>query len=417
MKQFFAALLVLGLLATLSACGGRAPAPLPQQPAPQRPQPVGPATLGAAAQIFAQLPEAELRLTTTDAKPGAQADLDALYQVLLELKPETLTKFYAGAMPTDFVGKATLSKEDSAGLLDMLRLLEGSVITGELGNPPTGGGWQCYLETADDAFSLSYNGAWLMFSRSGAAATHIFACEDDNGVGTLLWQKQTDQMEAQTGKPVDLTYQGRIISRLYALDSVNYTTHLVPPLYAAERLKALEGYTSAQPADSEVAYLLVGYDSDGNEQKEYIYIGEDDASIALKKECAAAIANYPAHVHWFTHMSPHKLTKVVFSGYNRDQSRSLGLTISDSRALYKISDFLKNDFVVSGTRMVTQERVNFNTPAGLYTLELTFDTGVTYSSFGYDVDIWLYASDLGTTIGYNCDKAVIDDLRDLMNSF
>ena len=433
MKRPIAFLCIFGLMLALTACSplsgfssSQEPAPIAQEPSgssssseeampqPQPPAPTDPETLAVSARIFGLMPKDELKVSATKWQPEAQAQLDILRQKLLTLDPGSLTKLYADST-TDFAGEMALSKEDTALLLDKLKHLEAQPVVGELGNPPTGGGWDCYLETGDDAFLVSYNGAWLTFAQTGDDTTHIFLCDDDQGIDTFLWEKQTAEM--QKVEPTRLTYQGRSIAQLYALHKANYTTHLVSPPYAAEILKGLESYTPATPELSDFGYILVWYDSDGKEQKEYLYIGNDDASTAYLKECLAVTANAPANIHWFTHFSPDKLTKAVFSGYDSSLTHPIGVTTSDPKMLHKIADFLKNDLVVKNTRKVVQGPVNLNMPLGLYTLELTFNTGVRYFVHGYDEDIWIYASDLDKTIGYTCDKAVIDSLRDLMERY
>ena len=119
----------------------------------------------------------------------------------------------------------------------------------------------------------------------------------------------------------------------------------------------------------------------------------------------ATLINSPLHPSWLIHMSPERM--VSANG------------VTDREKLSKLSAFLKEAVTVQAETTSYQGPDNPVAVAGLYSLEIVFDSGTSYRLTGYDHgdasgEFTLYTSDLDRTVSYQCDEGVSAELREFL---
>ena len=394
-KQRLLSLALCAALVLLSACQSApapssAPEPPPAPPSQESPAPEPPSS-------ESQPPVYVLPEDTTDLKvplqmtepwgdvyPSGdleyttQAEVDACRQWLCELKAEDITALYGVTIPLDHYWTGEMSPEDSRKVVDLLRSIAPDLAPLEGGNPPTGGGWDVAIHTGDEAVTLGFNGEWVTFCHQGkgyifdgTAATVTESCDEIEGLLSKY---------ANTSSPVTETYFPDYVQSIYALDKDAYVMAKVEDGYANSKTiwEGLENRTPSGTESSGYGYLIFT-----NEGKEYVYL-ED---------------------------TPERMVSAygdIFEGT---------VQFSTQEELLALAKFLKTEMTVKPYTSVHSGATNYDTPAGLINMKITFDSGVEYYIGGYDTGFGIYTTDLDTAVSYTVDEDFDAKLRAFLKKY
>ena len=343
-------------------------------------------------------PSGDLEYTT-------QAEVDACRQWLCELKAEDITALYGVTIPLDHYWTGEMSPEDSRKVVDLLRSIAPDLAPLEGGNPPTGGGWDVAIHTGDEAVTLGFNGEWVTFCHQGkgyifdgTAATVTESCDEIEGLLSKY---------ANTSSPVTETYFPDYVQSIYALDKDAYVMAKVEDGYANSKTiwEGLENRTTSGGEPNGMGFLIFT-----DEGKEYVYLEEGD-DIALVKACVAQLTNAPLHPSWLIHMTPERMVSAyghIFEG---------SAQFSTQEELLALAKFLKTEMTVKPYTSVHSGATNYDTPAGLINMKITFDSGVEYYIGGFDTGFGIYTTDLDTAVSYTVDEDFDAKLRAFLKNY
>ena len=333
-------------------------------------------------------PSADLEYTT-------QAEVDACRRWLCDLKAEDITAMYGVSIPLGHYWTGEMTLEDSRKVVDLLRSVAPDLAPLASGNPPTGGGWNVAVHTGGDAATLGFNGEWVTFVRQGkgyifdgTAAPVTGSCGEIEGLLSKY---------ANSDSPVTETYFPDYVQSIYALDKDAYIMAKVEDGYANSKT-IWEGLENRVPSGGEPSGY--GYLIFTDQGKEYVYLEDTDEEVALNKACVAALINSPLHPSWLIHMTPERMVSAyggIFEGTAE---------FSTQEELLALAKFLKTEMTVKPNTSVSVHpgSVNYDTPAGLIDMKITFDSGVEYDIGGYDTGFSIYTTDLDTIVYYTVDE-------------
>ena len=343
-------------------------------------------------------PFADLEYTT-------QAEVDLCRRWLCDLKAEDITALYGVTIPLGHYWTGEMSPEDSRKVVDLLRSIAPDLAPLEGGNPPTGGGWDVAIHTGDEAVTLGFNGEWVTFCHQGkgyifdgTAATVTESCDEIEGLLSKY---------ANTSSPVTETYFPDYVQSIYALDKDAYVMAKVEDGYANSKTiwEGLENRTTSGGEPNGMGFLIFT-----DEGKEYVYLEEGD-DIALVKACVAQLTNAPLHPSWLIHMTPERMVSAyghIFEG---------SAQFSTQEELLALAKFLKTEMTVKPYTSVHSGATNYDTPAGLINMKITFDSGVEYYIGGYDTGFGIYTTDLDTAVSYTVDEDFDAKLRAFLKKY
>lgn len=422
-KQRLLSLDLCAALVLLSACqSAPAPSSAPEPPpAPESQPPVyvvpeDTTQLKVPLQVTAPENEDESIYPSGQLEYTTQADVDACRQWLSGLKAEDITALYGIAINYDHYWTGEMSLEDSREIVDLLRSIAPDLAPLEGGNPPTGGGWNVAIHTGDEAVTLSFNGEWVVFIRQGKC--YVF-----DGTGTLT-QENCKEVRALLSKYISLaspaasstaplateTYFPAEVQAIYALDKDAYVMAKVEDGSTSAKAlwKALENRTPSGGEAGGLGYLIFT-----TEGKEYIYLEEGGEDTALNVACGAALNIGPLHPSWLIHMTPERMVSAyggIFEG---------SAEFSTQKELLALAEFLKTEMTVKPNTSVSVHpgSVNYDMPAGLINMRITFDSGVEYDIGGYDTGFSIYTTDLDTIVYYTVDEDFDAKLRAFLKKY
>ena len=176
---------------------------------------------------------------------------------------------------------------------------------------------------------------------------------------------------SQAAQPT-LTFQGETVLEAAVLD---YDLHFTAdcPLTLLEPV--MDDLTEAAEANDDSGSRAIILFTDAG--RHYVWLGEGSPLHSVWE--SAYNAQSEKNLHWYTHMTTSRITKI-----NLDSAQG-GISTTDPSSIAKISDYLKHDFTAtpSQTPEVKAHIVNPDMPSTLYSVEIYFDTGVRYFGFGY----------------------------------
>ncbi len=422
-KQRLLSLALCAALVLLSACQSAlapssAPEPPPAPPSQESPAPEPPAS-ESQPPVYV-LPEDTTQLTVPlqmtepwgdvypsgDLEYTTQAEVDLCRQWLCDLKAGDITALYGVTIPLDHYWTGEMSPEDSRKVTDLLRSIAPDLAPLEGGNPPTGGGWDVAIHTGDEAVTLGFNGEWVTFWHQGkgyifdgTAAPVMESCGEIKGLLSKY---------ANTASPVTETYFPDDVQSIYALDKDAYIMAKVEDGYANSKTiwEGLENRTPSGGEPSGYGYLIFT-----DEGKEYVYLEDADQDVGLNKACQAALIGGPLHPSWLIHMTPERMVSAygdIFEGT---------VQFSTQEELLALAKFLKTEMTVKPYTSVHSGATNYDTPAGLINMKITFDSGVEYYIGGFDTGFGIYTTDLDTAIYYTVDEDFDAKLRAFLKKY
>lgn len=220
---------------------------------------------------------------------------------------------------------------------------------------------------------------------------------------------------SQTAQPT-LTFQGETILEAAVLDYGDHFTADCPLSLLDPVMDEL--VKAAEANDDSCSRAILLFTDKG---RHYVWLGEGSPLHSVWESAYNAQAE--KNLHWYTHMTTAKITRIRLSGFES------GIDTSDPAVIARISDFLKHDFTATPSK--DPETVNFpinpDMPGTLYSVEIKFDTGVRYFGFGYGEMMgnpdpggstyYLYSSDLDQTVTYTLSGGSAAKLRQFMASF
>ena len=213
-----------------------------------------------------------------------------------------------------------------------------------------------------------------------------------------------------------LTFQGETILEAAVLDYGDHFTadcpfSLLDPVMD-ELMKA------AEAGDDSGSRAIILFTDAG---RHYVWLGEGSPLHSIWE--SAYNAQIEKNLHWYTHMTTAKITRIRLSGFES------GIDTSDPAVIARISDYLKHGLTATPTKTpeVDDGAMNPNMPSSLYSVEVWFDSGVRYWGHGYGdygatpdpggSIYYLYSSDLDHTITYTLSEGSATKLRQFMATF
>lgn len=220
---------------------------------------------------------------------------------------------------------------------------------------------------------------------------------------------------SQAAQPT-LTFQGETVLEAAVLD---YDLHFTAdcPLTLLEPV--MDDLTEAAEANDDSGSRAIILFTDAG--RHYVWLGEGSPLHSVWE--SAYNAQSEKNLHWYTHMTTSKITRIRLSGFES------GIDTSDPAVIARISDYLKHDLTATPTKTpeVDDGAMNPNMPSGLYSVEVWFDSGVRYWGHGYGdygatpdpggSTYYLYSSDLDQNITYTLSEGSAAKLRQFMASF
>ncbi len=220
---------------------------------------------------------------------------------------------------------------------------------------------------------------------------------------------------SQAAQPT-LTFQGETVLEAAVLDYDDHFTADCPLSLLEPVMDELVKAAEANDDSGSRAILLFT-----DKGRHYVWLGEGSPLHSIWE--SAYNAQTEKNLHWYTHMTTAKITRIRLSGFES------GIDTSDPAVIARISDFLKHDFTATPSK--DPETVNFpinpDTPGTLYSVEIKFDTGVRYFGFGYGEMMgnpdpggstyYIYSSDLDQTVTYTLSEGSAAKLRQFMATF
>ena len=220
---------------------------------------------------------------------------------------------------------------------------------------------------------------------------------------------------SQAAQPT-LTFQGETVLEAAVLD---YDDH-----FTADCLLSLlepvmdELVKAAEVNDDSGSRAILLFTDKG---RHYVWLGEGSPLHSVWE--SAYNAQTEKNLHWYTHMTTAKITRIRLSGFES------GIDTSDPAVIARISDYLKHGLTATPTKTpeVDDGAMNPDMPSSLYSVEVWFDSGVRYWGHGYGdygatpdpggSIYYLYSSDLDQTITYTLSEGSAAKLRQFMASF
>ena len=220
---------------------------------------------------------------------------------------------------------------------------------------------------------------------------------------------------SQAAQPT-LTFQGETILEAAVLD---YGDHFTAdcPLSLLEPVMD-ELVKAAEAGDDSGSRAILLFTDAG---RHYVWLGEGSPLHSVWE--SAYNAQTEKNLHWYTHMTTAKITRIRLSGFES------GIDTSDPAVIARISDYLKHGLTATPTKTpeVDDGAMNPDMPSSLYSVEVWFDSGVRYWGHGYGdygatpdpggSIYYLYSSDLDQTITYTLSGGSAAKLRQFMATF
>ena len=221
-------------------------------------------------------------------------------------------------------------------------------------------------------------------------------------------------------------YQGEVVTGLYTLDWDNRAYRDFDPVYPdyAEAVSLLEQIpTQDVNTAARQGFLLV------TEQNKYAFTFDsaqqraaDDPIARLLAIGAGEAQTDRRHAQWFAYMSNANIARVTFrggptnDGLAANESDNIEVDTTDPAQLGQIGDYLKGILVAPEPIILSAGSNNPTMTGDLYTMRITFATGVVCDIFGHRDSLVIGASDRREMIQYRCGEEQIQGLRDLMNA-
>lgn len=429
-----AALVVLSACQTAPASSS-APEEIPSAPS-QESTPPDPASLGETLADFVPYDPTDLKVPLQVTTPedmvspagqlaySTQTDVDACRRWLSDLRAGDITALYGNTMPRDHYWTGEMTLEDSRKVVDLLRSLAPDLAPLETGNPPTGGGWDVTVCIGDEMTGLGFNGEWVTFARQGkgyifdgTAAPVMESCGEIEGLLSKYNEAATPAEdtviidEPAPAPELAKSYFPEEVQAIYAVDVNAYTMAKLDESdprnnntwrFLTERTPAKDGKSSG--------YAFLIFTEEG---KEYVYLDDSMEDNNLVRDCRRALNDGPLHPSWLIHMTPERMVSAyggIFEG---------AAQFSTQEELLALANFLKTEMTVKPYTSVSVHpgSVNYDTPAGLIDMKITFDSGVEYYIGGYDTGFSIYTTDLDTTVGYAVDEDFDSKFRAFLKNY
>ena len=220
---------------------------------------------------------------------------------------------------------------------------------------------------------------------------------------------------SQTAQPT-LTFQGETILEAAVLDYGDHFTADCPLSLLDPVMDELVKAAEANDDSGSRAILLFT-----DKGRHYVWLGEGSPLHSVWESAYNAQAE--KNLHWYTHMTTAKITRIRLSGFES------GIDTSDPAVIARISDYLKHGLTATPTKTpeVDDGAMNPDMPSSLYSVEVWFDSGVRYWGHGYGdygatpdpggSIYYLYSSDLDQTITYTLSEGSAAKLRQFMATF
>ena len=220
---------------------------------------------------------------------------------------------------------------------------------------------------------------------------------------------------SQTAQPT-LTFQGETVLEAAVLDYDHHFTADCPLSLLEPEMDEL--VKAAEANDDSGSRAIILFTDAG---RHYVWLGEGSPLHSVWE--SAYNAQSEKNLHWYTHMTTSRITRIRLSGFES------GVDTSDPAVIARISDYLKHNLTATPTKTpeVDDGVMNPDMPSSLYTVEVWFDSGVRYWGHGYGdygatpdpggSTYYLYSSDLDQTITYTLSEGSAAKLRQFMASF
>lgn len=214
---------------------------------------------------------------------------------------------------------------------------------------------------------------------------------------------------SQAAQPT-LTFQGETVLKAAVLD---YDLHFTADCPLTLLKPVMDDLTEAAEANDDSGSRAILLFTDAG--RHYVCPGEGSPLHSVWE--SAYNAQSEKNLHWYTHMTTSKITRIRLSGFES------GIDTSDPAVIARISDYLKHNLTATPTKTpeVDDGAMNPNMPSSLYSVEVWFDSGVRYWGHGYGdygatpdpggSIYYLYSSDLGQTIVYTLSEGSAAKLR------
>lgn len=221
-----------------------------------------------------------------------------------------------------------------------------------------------------------------------------------------------------------ILFRGNTITQMYSMDGDGYRYH--PVVWEAavkEAAQLLENYEPEYiPSQNMVGFLIFT-----DQEKYACYLDaewmEMDAVYSQLVEISEGCnANAAGAVKWLVYMTPSNLSKVSFyglcgNGYSVSKQPYLyeaSATLTEREELEALSSLLKKMSVRPADQVYAKGTVSPENKSSLWTMTMEFSTGVTYTLFGYNTELYISSSDMQEQIHYTCNDLEISQLRDFM---
>ena len=220
---------------------------------------------------------------------------------------------------------------------------------------------------------------------------------------------------SQAAQPT-LTFQGETILEAAVLDYDDHFTADCPLSLLDPVMDEL--VKAAEAGDDSGSRAIILFTDAG---RHYVWLGEGSSLHSIWE--SAYNAQIEKNLHWYTHMTTAKITRIRLSGFES------GIDTSDPAVIARISDYLKHGLTATPTKTpeVDDGAMNPDMPSSLYSVEVWFDSGVRYWGHGYGdygatpdpggSIYYLYSSDLDQTITYTLSEGSAAKLRQFMATF
>ena len=220
---------------------------------------------------------------------------------------------------------------------------------------------------------------------------------------------------SQAAQPT-LTFQGETVLEAAVLDYDDHFTADCPLSLLEPVMDELVKAAEANDDSGSRAILLFT-----DKGRHYVWLGEGSPLHSIWE--SAYNAQTEKNLHWYTHMTTAKITRIRLSGFES------GIDTSDPAVIARISDYLKHGLTATPTKTpeVDDGAMNPDMPSSLYSVEVWFDSGVRYWGHGYGdygatpdpggSIYYLYSSDLDQTITYTLSEGSAAKLRQFMATF
>lgn len=225
-----------------------------------------------------------------------------------------------------------------------------------------------------------------------------------------------DSNSSSQAAQLPLTFQGETILEAAVLDYGDHFTADCPLSLLEPVMDELVKAAEANDDSGSRAILLFT-----DKGRHYVWLGEGSPLHSVWE--SAYNAQTEKNLHWYTHMTTAKITRIRLSGFES------GIDTSDPAVIARISDYLKHGLTATPTKTpeVDDGAMNPDMPSSLYSVEVWFDSGVRYWGHGYGdygatpdpggSIYYLYSSDLDQTITYTLSEGSAAKLRQFMATF